>query len=644
MDFSFFDSSYDGIVVLDQERSIIYCNNAAALLFDSSVRRLMGKGKKINEVVALGDPQLFVNEGSLGLEDPCPWTEMDYRLHGKEKAGKIQVSIQPYKTEQSSFWVINLHDVTLEETLHRKYQGELEQKEDVILQLQKARAQLEAYSKDLEKMVAARTQELSSANQMLNGMMDSLGQGFLVFDQEGVCSNIFTKACLNVLENNPSGRPAWEVLKLSGDEQEQFRMWLKASYSESLPFDSLKSLAPQNYAHSEGKHITLDYFPIRSEAGAFTNMVLVATDRTAEFEANLALEKEKKYAEMILKLVTSRDQFSKFIESTEEIILKTQKLVSVDKLDKDQVFRLLHTLEGEAGAFSAEPIRLASRVSQQLLQSLQAVPTETEISGLQESLESLKSCYHQFLQDNSKLFDAINLKGGRNYEFTEGELRKFLKTLEHSSNSRQLMEEFELNFLRLPLVNMLRHYDAVVANVASHLGKKIHPLIFDCDDVRVDAKHLEPLFSSLVHSFRNAVDHGIESPEDREMLGKEPFGTIKITARYLPRPNWVKIEIADDGGGLNTEALSKRAKQKIAGLEVEKLSEHEIMQLVFHPGFSTREGVGEFSGRGIGMDAIRYEVTALGGKVWIDSTFGQGSKLCLEIPVTELKPQIAKSA
>ena len=643
MDYSFFDSSYDGVVVLDAERGIVYCNNAAALIFDSSVRRL-SKGKKLQDVISLGDPQLFFNAGTLGLESPCPWTEMNYELVGKEKGGKIQVSIQPFKNDQGSFWVLNLHDVTLEETLHRKYQGELEQKEDVILQLQKARTQLEAYSKDLEKMVAARTQELSSANQMLNGMMDSLGQGFLVFDQDGTCSNTFTKACLTVLEGSPAAKPAWEVLKLKADEQDQFKMWLKASYSESLPFDSLKTLAPQNYAHSEGKHITLDYFPIRNAEGAFTNMVLVATDKTAEYEANLALEKEKKYAEMILKLVTSRDQFSKFIESTEEIIAKTQGLVAQKKLDKDQVFRLLHTLEGEAGAFSAEPIRLASRVSQQLLQGLQAVPGTQEIHQLQESLTALETCYHTFLEDNSKLFAAINLKGGRNYEFTELELQNFLETLEHSKVSRDLIQEFEKNFLRLPLVNMLRHYDAVVSNVSAHLGKKIHPLIFDCGDVRVSARQLEPLFSSLVHAFRNAVDHGIESPEDREMLSKEPYGTIKITAHYMENPSWARIEIQDDGGGINVEAISKRAKQKISGLDVDSLTETQVLQLVFHPGFSTREGVGEFSGRGIGMDAIRYEVAELGGKVWMESTFGQGSKLCLEIPVSEIKPQIAKSA
>lgn len=649
MDYSFFDSSYDGVFVLNEEKTILYCNDAGALLCASSVRRLT-RGQKIYEVIEFSNSDLFPHEnGSEGRDAPVPWTEIDFSVRGKDKSGKVQISIQPFMEGSDRRWVVTLHDVTLEETLHRKYQGELEQKEGVILQLQEAQAQLEAYSKNLEKMVEERTSELRSANQMLSAIMDSLGQGFLVFSPEGTCSDIYTKACLDILEVEPAQKPIWEVLALKPEGTDQFKMWMQASFSESLPFESMKDLAPQQFHHSQGNYVTLDYFPIRNDEGQISNMVVVATDKTQEHRANLALEKEKKYAEMILKLVTSRDQFSQFLRNSEQTLSDVEKLIREPKakFDGDQIFRTLHTLEGEAGAFSVESIRLASRHSQNLLEELKDVSGdawETKRQDLLRSLGELSGAYKSFYEENAALLALVKIGGERIYEFAESYLDSYYEFLRHHQVAPAVLKEYDLRILRQPLESLMRHFESLAQNVAARQGKQLAPFEFEMGDVRVKADFLEPVLSSLVHAFRNAVDHGIEPPEDREMLGKSPQGHIKIISRYLENKDWARIEILDDGGGIDGETLLKKAKEKIPGLKTEGLSESDILQLVFHPGFSSREEVSEFSGRGVGMDAIRYEVLQIGGRVWVESEVGAGTRLCLEIPIAEVKPAVAKTA
>src|SRR6185312_2471576 len=170
--------------------------------------------------------------------------------------------------------VVIARDVTIEEVLHAKYHKQLEKLED--------------YSKNLEQMVEERTREVKRANVMLNAIMNSLGQGFFAFDSQGECLDFYTKACCDILEIEPARRKVWDVLKVSESDRVTFDMWMKAIFSESLPFESLRELGPSKFSHSAGRHIQLEYFPIRGENGAVISIVVVATDKTSETLANEA--------------------------------------------------------------------------------------------------------------------------------------------------------------------------------------------------------------------------------------------------------------------------------------------------------------------------------------------------------------------
>lgn len=639
MDYSVFDSLLDAVFILDAEKRIVYCNTSAATLCESSVRRLT-KGLKFYEVLVVDDAQLFVSkDGALGTEEATPYSEIGFHLTSGKK-GKIQIAIQPFfESANERKWVVMIHDVTLEEVLHGKYRAELEQKEGYIVELQKAKKELEQYSKNLEHMVQERTKELQDANRTLSAIMNSLGQGFLTFDRTGTCSDIYTKACEDVLEKIPAEKPIADVLNISQQERPQFQQWLEATFAEALPFESMKDLAPTLYPHSQGHYVTLEYYPIRNDQDQIDHLVVVATDKTVEREAQISLEKERHFAQMIMRVIRSKDQFAHFLSTVLGTIDECRALANVptpEKLNYPELFRKLHTIEGEAAAYSVQDLRLLARKAQEFIEPLKwgdKVPPEF-MSRLRLELTSLREGFKAFMNEQKQFFELIGLNDEPKSEIKKSELSDFYSLMKKSGVNEKTLEHFHDHFLKSSLNQKLSNCDITVQAVAMKLMKKVNPVTVTGDEIRIEEHYADALFSSLVHAFRNAVDHGIEDPETRIENGKYEAGTIAIVLKEKVEQGkkWIRIEIKDDGKGINPESIRAKIKEKFPDRNVSEESDEDVIQHVFDPGLSMKEEIGEFSGRGIGMDAIRTEAQKLGGWAKVVSKLGTGTTLVIEIP------------
>ena len=180
----------------------------------------------------------------------------------------------------------------------------------------------------------------------------------------------------------------------------------------------------------------------------------------------------------------------------------------------------------------------------------------------------------------------------------------------------------------------LRKHHRTVRDLARSLGKQVR-LQLRGEETELDKLLVEAMDEPLMHLVRNAVDHGIESPEARTASGKSPEGTIHLSAAHVG--NQVVIQIRDDGAGIDPERIKKRAleRQLITPEASATMSRKEALDLIFHAGFSTAEVVSEVSGRGVGMDVVRQTIiTKLKGSIDIDSTQGQGSTFTLKLPLT----------
>lgn len=173
----------------------------------------------------------------------------------------------------------------------------------------------------------------------------------------------------------------------------------------------------------------------------------------------------------------------------------------------------------------------------------------------------------------------------------------------------------------------------LIRDINLELGKNIE-LHIEGGDVEVDREMVESLRDPLTHIMRNSADHGIESPEERVASGKAPNGNIRVKARQSG--NQILIEIADDGRGINLEALRDKAisQQIVTPAALQKMSQREQLVLIFHPGLSTAAQVSSISGRGVGMDVVLTNIQGIGGSIEIDNIPGRGLTLTLRMPLT----------
>ncbi|MFC6786900.1 chemotaxis protein CheA [Halobaculum halobium] len=195
------------------------------------------------------------------------------------------------------------------------------------------------------------------------------------------------------------------------------------------------------------------------------------------------------------------------------------------------------------------------------------------------------------------------------------------------------LQDTVMDMRLIPLSAVVDTFPRLVRDLARDQSKDVN---FDIDgrDIELDRTILTEIRDPLVHILRNAVDHGIEPPEEREAAGKDPAGTIELRADR--ERDHVTIVVEDDGGGIEADALREKAVEKgvKSRAEVEAMSDADARELVFHPGFSTNDEVTDVSGRGVGMDVVRTTVKDLDGSVTLDSTPGEGTRFEIKLPVT----------
>jgi two-component system chemotaxis sensor kinase CheA len=183
----------------------------------------------------------------------------------------------------------------------------------------------------------------------------------------------------------------------------------------------------------------------------------------------------------------------------------------------------------------------------------------------------------------------------------------------------------------IPIRQLFQKMSRLVRDLSRKTGKNVE-LELSGEDTELDRNIVEELADPLMHMVRNAMDHGVEPPEDRIRVGKPPVARILLKAGH--QAGYILVEVSDDGRGLDAGKILGKARQRGLIEEGAQLSENEIFQLIFQPGFSTAEQVTDVSGRGVGMDVVRKQIQKLRGKVEIQSVAGRGSTFFLKVPLT----------
>ncbi len=240
----------------------------------------------------------------------------------------------------------------------------------------------------------------------------------------------------------------------------------------------------------------------------------------------------------------------------------------------------------------------------------------------------------------SKVDQLINLVGElvitqamlaqKSRELDDGANQPLLAGLADLDRNTRDLQEAVMSIRMIPMSVVFNRFPRMLRDLASKLGKKVE-LVTQGESTELDKGLVEKITDPLTHLIRNSCDHGIEMPEDRRARGKSEHGTITLSATH--EGGSILIEVRDDGKGLSREKLLTKAREK--GIDApDSMTDTEVWSLIFAPGFSTADQVTDVSGRGVGMDVVKKNITALNGTVEIDSAEGYGMRVSVRLPLT----------
>jgi len=244
-------------------------------------------------------------------------------------------------------------------------------------------------------------------------------------------------------------------------------------------------------------------------------------------------------------------------------------------------------------------------------------------------LDALLNLVGELIIHRTKLYqlgkDVAERLGGREAG------RDLLAAVQQVAGVSTQLQETVMDIRMLPVRHVFERFPRLVRDLARQQGKEIE-LSLEGEGTRIDKAIIDVMGEPLVHLVRNAVDHGIEPPEVRVARGKTPTGTILLSAAQ--ESNHVVITIMDDGAGIDAPRVRQRAVQRGLLKGDENLSERELVQLIFAPGFSTSDSISELSGRGVGLEVVLTSVERLNGLIEVETVHGVGSKFIIELPLT----------
>jgi two-component system chemotaxis sensor kinase CheA len=239
---------------------------------------------------------------------------------------------------------------------------------------------------------------------------------------------------------------------------------------------------------------------------------------------------------------------------------------------------------------------------------------------------------YTLLQENESLHPVtdFNIRGGTPTNTPLASLAEGTRYIEMITNDLQTAV---MRARLVPISRLFNKVPRLVRDVCSASGKEVQ-LIIEGGETELDKSLIETLNDPLTHILRNSIDHGIESPQERVLKGKEAKGLISLKARG--EGNQVTIEILDDGKGIDVKAIKEKVVEKglMQPAEVERITAEEAINYIFVPGFSTARELTSISGRGVGMDVVKTNVERMNGRVYVDSQKGKWTRLTITLPLT----------
>lgn len=488
------------------------------------------------------------------------------------------------------------------------------------------------------------TNRFQTINLRLSQLYQNIPQGFLQIDSSGQITNQYSKQCIELLGVRMLvGKPAHKLLFQESTEQEGWQQIFPLFFESSqVDFDMMAELLPRETSlrHPNGtlREIRLTYHPCYGQNDRLVAIDVGMEDISREKELDRKNRQMQVEQHIYQKLYQNPESYFNLLHRIEESETYLRTLLREIQADQGQpaclsaALRSFHTLKGISGVFQLS--RLAKLIHE-IEESCRSIQTSDRVYQFhQHQLERYLNDLvdkHQYVRG---LFDNLHAESqrrltGLNLSPQEMETIRHLLEQGDAASALKRLQQLEL----VDIKQLVLPWRDEVQTLAKRLGKQIE-VVVEGDPISIPSPLFYQLQDTLLHIVRNSADHGIETPAERQALGKNSTGQINLIIQESGQEMLLKI--GDDGRGVNLEELISKARHnKLLDKDQVKafISSGEPWRLMFLAGLTTRQDVSDISGRGVGLDAVATLINHLKGTIEFTTQLGQGTQFTITLPL-----------
>jgi two-component system, chemotaxis family, sensor kinase CheA len=454
----------------------------------------------------------------------------------------------------------------------------------------------------LERIVHRRTAELDGRNADMRLVLDNVSQGFVTVNRDGTLNAEHSAILARWFGPYPAGTTLWAYL---APLQPRFAQWLQIGWESLLdgvlPTELAMDQLPRRLELIDGKQtFALQYQPL-GEADSFQKLLVVVTDISPQLAREKAEGEQKQTLAIFKRLMHDRAGFHEFFVEAQDLTHSVRDFFSAGR--SVELKRAVHTLKGNSALFGME----------------------------HGSAGSVDPLLHEW-QQVSKTIAALSGTARKVVEVPEGELAALAQQLVDGALTPAGALKVVQGWTLEPTEVRLQRVAEQISSLAKRLGKGHVDVRLEPNQVRLAQQRMGAFWSAFSHVVRNTVDHGLETPAERESAGKSGAGQVHL--RTTQSDAGAVLEISDDGRGIDWEAV------RAARAQLPAQTRTDLVAALFSDGLSTRREVTSESGRGVGLAAMRQACLALGGEVTVESERGQGTTLRFRLPPSVFEPTL----
>lgn len=511
--------------------------------------------------------------------------------------------------------------------------------DEMLDKLVATQTEIENINKNLENTIEMRTKELSDEKNKISVLLNNSDEGFLMVDSALTVGSQFSKKCIYIFGKNIGGLNIDNLL-FEGSavrEREKFRSNLMELFEEEDTFkvECILSLIPSDFTIKDR------YYAVKYKLIDKNSMMLVISDITSKKNLEKSLDEERKNLKFIVTAINYKNDILGLIKEFKEYCeTQTSGILNGCLLDSalSKLYREIHTFKGNfmQYEFVYTPSALHTLEQELMNQKQNILSGNVSLNGLME----MNVCMEALQKDIAILKTNLNkdfLESEKTYEISKAQVVRFKRFLKIAAErSPELSVIFNKLYGALDEIQsvdfktMLMPYTNMSFQLAQRLGKELKPFDIDGDDILVKPDLYYNFCKNMVHLFRNAVDHGIEMPEERIIAGKDEKGML-ICKVLKKDQNMIEIVFKDDGKGLDIEKIRRKICEK-ENLDDICISFDKALEYIFEYGFTTKDSATDLSGRGVGLSALKMSVEDMGGIVTVTSQTGEGTVFRIVLP------------